>query len=111
MLGSEVDLESVLTRITRAGNQTMNPANFAKSKVVVANRIERNGREALKNFLRSRALNCQLRVSWPSVLDLRIEFVIRFDVFEVVILIASVDAQQIVRVRDFMNQQVIHKSA
>src|SRR5580692_573592 len=104
MLGSEVDLESVLTRITRAGNQTMNPAHVAKSKVVVANRIERNGREALKNVLCSRALNCQLRVPWPGIFDLRIELVIRFHVFEVVILIASVDAQQIVRVRDLMHE-------
>ena len=41
VLGIEVDLESVLTRITRAGDQTVNPGNLAKSKMVVANRIER----------------------------------------------------------------------
>jgi len=56
-------------------------------------------------------LDGELRVTWSGILDIRIEVVIRSDVLEVVILIACVHAQQIVRVRNLMNEQVVHESA
>jgi hypothetical protein len=60
VLGIEVDLEPIFAGVTGARDQAVNPADLAEGEMVIANRIERNRRETLKNFLRARALNCEL---------------------------------------------------
>ena len=69
------------------------------------------GSEVLQDFLCARALNRQLRIARAGVFDLCVKFVVGDDVREVGVLVAGIDAQQVVRVGDFVDEQVVNESA
>ena len=111
MFRGEIDFEAVFAGVAGARDEAINATDLAKRKMIVADGVELRWRELLQDFSGARALNRELRVARSGVFNRRVELIVGDDVLIVVVLISGVDAEQIVRVRDFVDQEVVHKSA
>src|ERR1700683_2541865 len=111
MFRSEIDFEAVFAGVAGARDQAINAADFAKSKMVVADRIERTWRKLLQNFRCVWALNRELRIARAGVFHFRVELVVRDDMLKIVVLVPGIDAEQIMRVREFVDQQIVNERA
>ena len=87
------------------------PSTVAERKMIVADRLERHGREALQDAQRLRPLDRELRIALARIFNLRARAIVRANMLEVLILIARVDAQKIVRVGNLVHEQIVDKSA
>jgi len=111
LAGRQRDFKAVLAGVARARDQAINAADFAKSEMIVADGLERNGGEVLQDLLGARALDRELRIARTGVFDFGVKLVVGDDVVEIRVLIAGIDAQQTVGVRNFMDEQVVNESA
>ena len=98
MLRREINFEAVFSRVPRARDQAVHAVYFPEYKIIVADGFERHGRETLQDAQRLRSLDRELRIALARVFDLRARAIVRANMLEVLILIARVDAQKIVRV-------------
>src|SRR5208282_1309216 len=80
----KVDFESILTRVARPRDQTLDSADAPENEVIVRDEIESRASKLLKNLFCSRALNRQLRISQTRVLRLRVNAIMHHDVAEIV---------------------------
>ena len=110
MIGSEINLEAILAGVAGACNEAIHAADFAKSEMIVADGLERNGGEALQDLLGARAFGSPVANSAAGVFDFGVKLVVGDDVVEISVLIAGIDAQQIVRVRNFMDEQIVNEA-
>ena len=70
-----------------------------------------NGSELLQDLFCARALDRQLRIARAGVFDLGVELIAGDDVVAVGVLVAGVDAEQVMRVGNFVDQQVVYERA
>ena len=68
-------------------------------------------RQLLQRRQRLRTLDRELRVAVARELHFGVEAVLRADVLEILVLIGGVDAEEVVVVGDFVDQDVVHEAA
>src|SRR5262245_10006118 len=104
MFRGEVNLESVLARVSGSRNDCIRFQDFAAREMVVLNRIEGNSRDLLQYFDGLRTLQCQQADSVADVFNTSVESVVRSDPVKILIDVSSVDHDQEVLARVPVNQ-------
>ena len=89
-----------------------NAADFAVGEPVIFDAGEIDRRQFLKRVARA----CgpwigELRVAVARELHFGVEAVLRADVLEILFLVGGVDAEEVVIVGDFVDQDVVHEAA
>src|SRR5579864_8819322 len=96
MFRREIDFEAIFAGVAGARDQAINAANLAKGEMIVADRFKWNRSELLQDFLCARTLDRELRITRAGIFDRRVELVVGDDMVEISVLIAGVNAQQII---------------
>ena len=111
MFRREINFEAVFSRVTRARNQAVDAIYFAKSKMVILDLLEGHVCESLEGAQGSRSLNGKLRVAFARIFDLCADGIVRAYMLEVLILVAGVYAKKVVRVGNFVHEQIVDERA
>ena len=111
LLGRDVDFETVLAGVAGARDAGGRAGDFAVGEVVILDRREIGAGQLLQSRWRLGPLNRQLRVTIACKLHFGVSLVQRGDVLEILILIGGVDAEEVVIVGHFVDQDVVDESA
>ncbi len=107
---AQYEFQTVFSGVAGASNSRRNSAYNAIGEVVVANRREIDD-QLLQRRRTIRPLDGDLRIADTGILYLCIEFVVRDDVFEILLLVRSIHANEKMIIGDFVNQNVVDKAA
>src|SRR6185312_1029554 len=107
----KIDLEAIFTSVTRSRDQAIDARDLAEREMIIANRGDRHRCKRLQNLKRARTLNRKLRISRTGVLDVSAVRIGVDNVGEIAVLIRVVDAQEIVLIREFVDEDVINEGA
>src|SRR5579885_1030339 len=109
--GRDVELEAVLAGRAGAGDARGDAAGFTGGEPGVFDGGEIDRRQRLQRGACARALDGELRVAVGGELDGGREAVMCADVLEILFLIAGVDAEEEVIVRDLVDEDVVDEAA
>src|SRR5580698_7693430 len=111
ILRREINFEAVFAGVAGARDHAMHAIHVAERKMIVTNRGERNFGEALQQMLSQRALNREQGIAIAVILHLGAVMIVGPNVGEVALLISGIHDEEIMALRDTVNQKIIDKSS
>ncbi len=110
-LVGDVQLEAVLTGVTRPGDDGRHAVHVPFGKPVVLDGGQVDVHQRLHSLQRLRALDGDLRIAVAGVLDLNVAGLVLQNPADVLVPVGGVDAQHVPPLVETVHQQVVHERA
>ena len=111
VFGRDVDFPAVFAGVAGAGDARGRAGEMTVDEMVTLDRRQVNVGEFLYDAGGERSLDGELGEARAGVFDGGVETIVGDDVFVILILIGGVDAQEVVIVGDFVDQDVVDETA